>query len=100
MRRELFLARRMRPCRSQNALHRLDGFCRNILCQIEHRLATADQLEINRRQQFTVDPRAVFFARAQIDGETSAEGIEIGRLAGKALARHGKRIDHPPSQGP
>ena len=61
--RELFLARRMRPCRPQDALHRSDRFRRNALRQVEDRLAAADQLEIDRGEQFAVDPSAVFFAR-------------------------------------
>jgi len=55
--------------------------------QLQPRLAAADQLEIDRRQEFHIQQRAVKIARGIVDGKALAQGIEAGRSAGKFLPR-------------
>src|SRR5689334_12079403 len=56
-------------------------------------LTAADQLEINLRQQFRVDARAMLLAARQVDVEAPAEFIQRITRARKAPLRERNRVD-------
>src|SRR5690625_2434149 len=61
--------------------------------QRQSRLAATTQLQIDRRQQFTVEKCSVQAAGGEVDAETAAEGVEAGLCTGKAPTGKGHRIE-------
>ena len=98
MGRQLFGARGVRPSRARRLGAAGTGLGTALAraVEIEDRLRSAAQVEIDLGQQLTIDQGAVQRALGAVDLEALAERIETGPRAGIALPGQGKGVDHPP----
>src|SRR6516164_1993627 len=90
--RDKFIRRgRMRTGRSQDTLG--DDHCIGRECEIETRLSTTEQFEIDSGEELTIDLGPVLDSHRKIDREAATKRIKTCRRPRKADARQAQRID-------